>query len=800
LSCASTKSPSIEQSPETSENSSQTAPKKSSDEHAGASFLGSSWSHPVEGKSAYLPFNDHHLELTLRARQLSSNTSALGSTLPQIVAAPPGSNKEQPANPETAQVQERAPHSAQRTSLAVPRVSVKSRIAAFEKKSPTASTFGPSPPQEGKVDTASRSFSINPEKQESRTLANIITQDFAVTHIDLSQTNSPGGAQSIQEEVRSAPRSGFGVSSRLSLESVRRSIPNSETAKILPIPLTFIRQNYKPLRAPPKPPFPPTTNSLQAPLDSSETELSLVATSALDSSKLPEQPSTPRLGRASLALTTVSKGARKEVALSEKSSLPTSLQIPSFGRRFPPKSLLERVKHNELPGPRPRQEHALERRSRVKPHSRLSQVLCAESPGKEYPAPPPTESSLFEDNKRRHSFSAPEDHSNFRRSSSPCRNRLATLRSLEDLGILEEQAAYSEACESSLGDELGRSTGRFSQIALVPKPLKSQRNAAGGAEAKGLDAQDSSTSTGAGTDRQNASNFNFPFDHPKGIGTGIPEEVQCKRTLLPSILPRPGYSSPPNTPELLESEARDYNFSIPTFKEVSVLDFERPSRRAVLSLASLIRGSGEPASTRPCCKAPFLEHPQQLLPSGPSRTRWPSITEEQPGYLIAPPKDTILPILRIENLPNHQQIEGRDFDREGTAHYLDLGRSTRFPSDFSRESSESPTINPANAGGQFSGTPLPREPEEITTHITRTLIQRHLGLSESESITGPDIMNRLRPESALAVSHHRREAMRLAKAQETMVIEKCRRSGASIPEYAFDELIGKGSFGRVYKW
>jgi hypothetical protein len=61
-------------------------------------------------------------------------------------------------------------------------------------------------------------------------------------------------------------------------------------------------------------------------------------------------------------------------------------------------------------------------------------------------------------------------------------------------------------------------------------------------------------------------------------------------------------------------------------------------------------------------------------------------------------------------------------------------------------------------------------------------------------------MNRLRPESALAVSHHRREAMRLAKAQETMVIEKCRRSGASIPEYAFDELIGKGSFGRVYKW
>ena len=61
------------------------------------------------------------------------------------------------------------------------------------------------------------------------------------------------------------------------------------------------------------------------------------------------------------------------------------------------------------------------------------------------------------------------------------------------------------------------------------------------------------------------------------------------------------------------------------------------------------------------------------------------------------------------------------------------------------------------------------------------------------------IMATLRPESAMAMSSHRREAIRLAKTQEKAVAEKCKRSGDSIPGYTFDELIGKGSFGRVYK-
>ncbi|ETN37185.1 uncharacterized protein HMPREF1541_08175 [Cyphellophora europaea CBS 101466] len=60
-------------------------------------------------------------------------------------------------------------------------------------------------------------------------------------------------------------------------------------------------------------------------------------------------------------------------------------------------------------------------------------------------------------------------------------------------------------------------------------------------------------------------------------------------------------------------------------------------------------------------------------------------------------------------------------------------------------------------------------------------------------------MASLRPESAAALTAHRREAMRLAKQQERAVAEKCKRSNEDPPGYSFDELIGKGSFGRVYK-
>ncbi|KAK4938159.1 hypothetical protein LTR10_021318 [Elasticomyces elasticus] len=60
-------------------------------------------------------------------------------------------------------------------------------------------------------------------------------------------------------------------------------------------------------------------------------------------------------------------------------------------------------------------------------------------------------------------------------------------------------------------------------------------------------------------------------------------------------------------------------------------------------------------------------------------------------------------------------------------------------------------------------------------------------------------MDHLRPQSASAMTAHRREAVRLAQEQQRAVVEKCKRAKQPEPDYAFDELIGKGSFGRVYK-
>ena len=79
--------------------------------------------------------------------------------------------------------------------------------------------------------------------------------------------------------------------------------------------------------------------------------------------------------------------------------------------------------------------------------------------------------------------------------------------------------------------------------------------------------------------------------------------------------------------------------------------------------------------------------------------------------------------------------------------------------------------------------------------------QESFSPSSTSSITPrqkPLTMAMLQPQS-VAMTEHRREAIRLAREQEDLVKEKCGRTNTEFPPYNFQELIGKGSYGRVYR-
>ncbi|KAJ5584359.1 uncharacterized protein N7459_004159 [Penicillium hispanicum] len=58
----------------------------------------------------------------------------------------------------------------------------------------------------------------------------------------------------------------------------------------------------------------------------------------------------------------------------------------------------------------------------------------------------------------------------------------------------------------------------------------------------------------------------------------------------------------------------------------------------------------------------------------------------------------------------------------------------------------------------------------------------------------------LDPSSAMAaITRHKAEAIKLAREQGVAVKEMCRRAKTEVPPYEFEELIGKGAYGRVYK-
>ncbi|KAI5307462.1 hypothetical protein KEM55_008229, partial [Ascosphaera atra] len=56
-----------------------------------------------------------------------------------------------------------------------------------------------------------------------------------------------------------------------------------------------------------------------------------------------------------------------------------------------------------------------------------------------------------------------------------------------------------------------------------------------------------------------------------------------------------------------------------------------------------------------------------------------------------------------------------------------------------------------------------------------------------------------RTSAMRAITKQKSEAIKLAREQGAAVVEMCRRAKADPPPYTFEELIGKGAYGRVYK-
>ena len=161
------------------------------------------------------------------------------------------------------------------------------------------------------------------------------------------------------------------------------------------------------------------------------------------------------------------------------------------------------------------------------------------------------------------------------------------------------------------------------------------------------------------------------------------------------------------------------------------------------------------------CKAGSFEEFAERFQSGPKDSN-PG-TDSEPDSLHTPEREKRHRKLTLGTLMNSPVSH-----EEYTKHF-----SSRDPQ----------TPRPAT----LESTGLESVDQGLTTeNTTRTVIRKSK-------------MASLRPESALALTAHRRQAIKLAKSQESVVAEKCKRSNQEAPGYTFDELIGKGSFGRVYK-
>jgi len=210
----------------------------------------------------------------------------------------------------------------------------------------------------------------------------------------------------------------------------------------------------------------------------------------------------------------------------------------------------------------------------------------------------------------------------------------------------------------------------------------------------------------------------------------------------PSEPSRSRCDTPPNTPALSHPNFANFKFSFPTLE--STPDEASEGKKSVeSSLPAHSKGTGR----RP-----------RGLSSAIAQACRKFELETQPGR----------PEARVES--------SEKSSKRATRPRLELPASPGLSTVFSKVDIEEPVLSEVARG---------KRPE-----------RRNSTSSRRRSSEEMDLLN---PESAVAMTQHRREAVRMAKSQESVVVEKCKRSGVAAPQYTFDELIGKGSYGRVYK-
>lgn len=142
--------------------------------------------------------------------------------------------------------------------------------------------------------------------------------------------------------------------------------------------------------------------------------------------------------------------------------------------------------------------------------------------------------------------------------------------------------------------------------------------------------------------------------------------------------------------------------------------------------------------------------------------------------------------------------------RSGESEVRSIEREA-ISSDPATEASQSETATLSSSISSFTlQTPSSNStsPTHQTTPYARVALSK--GLSriryQTFAMEQPRVSRFLDPSSAVAaITKHKAEAIRLAREQGAAVREMCRRAKTEPPPYEFEELIGKGAYGRVYK-